>query len=150
MCACSEILNFRFWLGISTFNRISNFDFKLSILILNFEFQFWIWKLKVVWLIGRSISLSTENFVCCNRNAILACYIGLYIIFFITQINRVRFVSVNGIASRVKPAKNKFWKQVRKKFWEKNFEKKILKKNFAKKILKKPWEKVLIKKNVEK
>ena len=38
----------------------------------------------VVGLLGRSISLSTENFVCCSRNAILACYTDLYIIFFIT------------------------------------------------------------------
>ena len=81
-------------------------------------------KLKVVWLPGRSISLSTENFVCYNRNAILACYIGLYIIFFITQIHRVRFVSVNARASRVKPSKNKFWKEVGNKF--------LKKKNFGK------------------
>ena len=88
-----------------------NFDFKFQILILN------------LWLPGRSISLSTENFVCCNRNAILACYIGLYIIFFITQIHRVRFVSVNGKASRIKPSKNKFWKEVGKKILEKSFDK---------------------------
>ena len=82
-------------------------------------------KLKVLWLPGSSISLSTENFVCCNRNAILACYIGPYIIFFITQIHRARFVSVNRRASRVQPSK--------KKFWEKNFEKKMLEKSFDKK-----------------
>ena len=136
-------MNFGFLLGISNFDWISNFDFKLWILILNFVFQFWILKLKVVWLPGRSISLSTENFVCCNRNALLACYIGLYIIFFITQIHRVRFVSVNGRASRVKPSKNKFGKEVRKKFSDKNFEKKMLGKNFEKKILgKKFWKSV--------
>ena len=56
----------------------------------------------------------------------------LYIIFFITQIHRVRFVSVNGEASRVKPSKKKL-----KKSWKKNFEKKIKKTNFGKKILKK-------------
>ena len=33
-------------------------------------------KLKVVWLPGRGISLSTKNFVCCNRNVILACNIS--------------------------------------------------------------------------
>ena len=49
----------------------------------------------------------------------------LYIIFFITQKHRVRFVSVNGEASRVKPSKKK--KKIDKKL-EKNFEKKILKK----------------------
>ena len=52
----------------------------------------------------------------------------LYILFFITQIHRVRFVSVNGRASRVKPSKNKFWKKL-----EKNFRKKILEKSFDKK-----------------
>ena len=35
----------------------------------------------------------------------------LYIIFFITQIHRVRFVSVNGEASRVKPSKKKILEQ---------------------------------------
>ena len=39
----STAQNFGFWLGISNFDWISNFDFKF---------------------------LSTENFVCCNRNAI--------------------------------------------------------------------------------
>ena len=96
-------------------------------------------KLKVVRLPGRSISLSTENFVCCNRNAILACYIGLYIIFFVTQIHRIRFVFVNGRASRIKPSK--------KKIMKKSFEKK----NFGKNILeKKCWKKVLIKKKIGK
>ena len=48
----------------------------------------------------------------------------LYIIFFITQIHKVRFVSVNGEASRV------------------NLSKKILEQNFRKKMLeKKCWEK---------
>ena len=128
-------MNFGFWLGIPNFDWISNFDFKFRILILNF-------KLKVVWLPGRSIRLSTKNFVCCNRNAILACCIGLYIIFFITQIHRVRFVSVNGRASRVKPSKNKFWKWVRKKFVEKKFGKKN--------VEKKCWINVLIKKILDK
>ena len=101
-------------------------------------------KLKVVWLPGRSISLGTENFVCCNRNAILACYIGLYIIFFITQIYRVRFVSVNGRASRVKPSKNKFRKEVGNKFLEKKICEKIVGKKFWKKILwEKFWKKML-------
>ena len=69
----------------------------------------------------------------------------LLIIFFITQIHRVRFVSVNGEASRVKPAK-KILKKVGNKNFEKRFKKKILgkdfKKNFGKKILgKKFWKK---------
>ena len=111
-------------------------------------------KLKIVWLPGRSISLSTENCLCCHRNAILACYIGMYIIFFVTQIHRVRFVSVIGRASRVKPSKNKFWKEVEKKFWEKNFKtkirnkvwKKVYKKKCWKKFWKKFWKKILKKK----
>ena len=65
--------------------------------------------------------------------AILAWYIGLYIIFFITQIHRVRFASVNARASRVKPSKNKFWKVVGKKMLKKNVGKKILEKSFDKK-----------------
>ena len=112
-------------------------------------------KLKIVWLPGRSISLSTENFVCCNRNAILACYIDLNIILFITQIHRVRFVSVNERASRVKSSKNKLWKEVGKKIWKKNFEKKnftkqILKKKFRKEILRKSFRTKFWKKNVRK
>ena len=101
-----------------------------------------------------------ENVVCCNRNAILACYIGLYIIFFITQIHRVRFVSVNGRASRVKTSKNKFLKEVGKKCLKKNVEKTILENKFKKKIWKKVlqkklkkkkfWKKVLTKKMLEK
>ena len=130
-----------------------NFEFR--ILIWNFDFKFRILKLKVVWLPGRSISLSTENFVCCNRNVIWACYIGLYIIFFITQIYRVCFVSVNERALRVKPSKNKFWKEVgkkflEKKFWEKNFEKKVEKKFWEKNFEKKIMEKSFDKKNVGK
>ena len=43
-----------------------------------------------------------------------------YITFFITQIHRVRFVPVNGVASRVKPSKKNFeksWRKIlRKKF----------------------------------
>ena len=72
----------------------------------------------------------------------------LYIIFFIAQIHRVRCVSVNGKASRIKPSK----KKIVKKSWKKNvekkkFAKKILKKNFEKAIMKKKcWEKVLTKK----
>ena len=58
----------------------------------------------------------------------MACYIGRYIIFFITQIHRGRFVSVNKRASRVKSSKNKFWKEVGKKI----LEKKILEKSFEK------------------
>ena len=57
-------------------------------------------------------------------------------IFFITQIHRVRFVSVNEEASRVKPSKKKF-----EKSWKKNFEKKMLKKSFEKKILEKKFSK---------
>ena len=53
----------------------------------------------------------------------------LYIIFFITQIHRVRFACVNGRASKVKPSKNESWK--------KNFRKKILRKKFWKKMLEK-------------
>ena len=65
----------------------------------------------------------------------MACYIGLYIIFFITQIHRVRFVSVNGRASRVKLSKNKFWKEVGKKILEKKFCKKNVGKiNYKRKI----------------
>ena len=41
---------------------------------------------------------------------------GQRIEFFITPIHRVRFASVNGEASRVKPSKKKFWE---KKFGEK-------------------------------
>ena len=40
----------------------------------------------------------------------------LSIIFFITQIHRVRFVTVNGEASRVKPSK----KKILNKSWKKN------------------------------
>ena len=54
----------------------------------------------------------------------------LLIIFFITQIHKVRFVSVNEETSRVKTSK-------KKNFWEKNLEKKCLKKNVGKKIMKK-------------
>ena len=43
------------------------------------------------------------------------------IIFFITLIHRVRFIFINGRASRVKPSENKFWKEVGKKFLEKKF-----------------------------
>ena len=53
--------------------------------------------------------------------------------FFITQIHRARFVSVNGRASRVKPSRNKFWKKVGKKFLEKKFWKKVLEKRFDRK-----------------
>ena len=88
----------------------------------------------------------------------------LLIIFLITQIHRVRFVSVNGEASRVKRSKKKFSKKLgkkilrkkcgKKKFWEKFFGKKCWKKNFAKKILdkefwKKNKKKKLWKKNFE-
>ena len=53
---------------------------------------------------------------------------------------RVRFVSVNGETSRVKPAKKNFEKNVRKKilgkkFWKKNFGEKKFEKNFSKKVL---------------
>ena len=48
----------------------------------------------------------------------------LHIIFFITDTERVRFVLVNGEASRVKP----FKKNVEKKFWRKNSVKKCGKK----------------------
>ena len=79
----------------------------------------------------------------------------LYIIFFIKQIHRVRFVSVNGRASRVKPSKNKFWKKVGKNFGKKilktQFWKKIRKKNFRKKFWqKKFWKNRLQKKNFHK
>ena len=88
----------------------------------------------------------------------------LLIVFFITQIHRVRFVSVNEEASRVKPSKRKFWKvwkkfqekNVKKKFWKNYFWKKMLEKNLKKKILKKKIskkkisKKVLTKKIVEK
>ena len=77
----------------------------------------------------------------------------LYIIFFITQIHTDRFVSVNREASRVKPSKKKFWKEVENKFWKKkwkkNFEKKNVGNNFGKKLLekkcwkKKCWKKIL-------
>ena len=50
----------------------------------------------------------------------------LYIIFFITQIHAVRFVSVKGETSRVKPSKTRFEKKLEKNFWKKKIEKKIL------------------------
>ena len=57
----------------------------------------------------------------------------LSIIIFITQIHRVRFVSVNGKASRVKPSKEKFLKKVKKKILGKKiFKQKILEKSFDK------------------
>ena len=76
----------------------------------------------------------------------------LYIIFFITQIHRVRFVSVNGEASRVKPSKNKFKKKfvkkiLSKKFWGKKYGKKMLGKSYGKKILGKNYGKNILKKN---
>ena len=81
----------------------------------------------------------------------MACYIGLYIIFFITHIHRVRFDSVNGRASRIKPSKNKFWNEVGKKFLEKNVGKNISQINFEKKNFeKKFWEKNSEKKILEK
>ena len=40
-------MNFVFWLGISNFGWISNFDLKLWILILNFEFSI---KLNSIWM----------------------------------------------------------------------------------------------------
>ena len=59
----------------------------------------------------------------------------LYIVFFITQVHRVRFVSVNKEASRVRPSKKKI-------LVEKNFGKKMLRKKNSKKILKKKfWKK---------
>ena len=76
----------------------------------------------------------------------------LLIIFFITEIHRVRFVSVNGEASRVKPSNKKFRKKVEKKFWKKNVGKKIWAKQFWQKNLgkiilaKKFWKKKLKKK----
>ena len=67
----------------------------------------------------------------------------LLIIFFIRQIHRVRFVFVNGEASRVKPSKKKKISR-----WKKNFEKKILGKKFEKKICeKKCWKINFEKKN---
>ena len=83
----------------------------------------------------------------------MAGYIGLYIIYFITQIRSVHFVSVNGRASRVKSSKNKFWKEVGKKFlekrfWEKNLKKNVLRNKFWKNnFRKKFWKRVLKKKN---
>ena len=59
----------------------------------------------------------------------------LYIIFFITQIHTVCLVSINGEASRVRPSKKNFEKNL-----EKNFETKILLKKFEKKILKTNFE----------
>ena len=83
----------------------------------------------------------------------MACYIGLYIIFFITQIHRVCFVFVNGRASRVKPSKNKFGKEVGKKclakrFWEKNFTKQIFKKVLEKSFNKKNVGKINYKRKI--
>ena len=72
----------------------------------------------------------------------------LYIIFFITQIHRVRFDSVNGRASRVKPSKNKFWKKVGKKFWKKMLEKKIWKKMLEKSFYKNNFEKINYKRKI--
>ena len=75
----------------------------------------------------------------------------LYIIFFITEIHRVRFVSVNEETTRVKPSS----KKISKKSWKKNFGKKMLRKknfflNFGKKVGKKIVEKSFDKKNVGK
>ena len=71
----------------------------------------------------------------------------LLIIFFITQIHRVRFVSVNGQVSRVKPEK----KKILKKSWKNNFGNKILKKKcWEKKFWKIIWKKKFWKKNCEK
>ena len=74
----------------------------------------------------------------------------LLIIFFITQIHRVRFVSVNGEASRVKASKKKFWKKVGKKIWEKNLGKQILRTKFLEKNWKKKFGKQIWKKNFRK
>ena len=72
----------------------------------------------------------------------------LLIIFLVTQLHRVRFVSVNGGASRPqKKIPNEFWEiKIEKnilgrKFWQTNFEKKIWKENFEKKILEKKFTK---------
>ena len=46
---------------------------------------------------------------------------SLYIIFFITQIHTVRFVSVNGEASRVKPSKKSFGRKLEKNILKKKF-----------------------------
>ena len=82
----------------------------------------------------------------------------LYIIFVITQIHRVRFVSVKGEATRVKPSKKKkklkeSWKKVfrkenckKKKFGKKR--KKNWKNKFENKMLKKILEKSFNKNNV--
>ena len=65
----------------------------------------------------------------------------LLLIFFITQIHRVRFVSVNGEASRVKPSKKNLKTKMEKKCWKKNFEKKNCEKHFEKKMLEKKSKK---------
>ena len=75
----------------------------------------------------------------------------LLIIFLITQIHRVRFVSVNREASIVRPSKKNFEKKLEnkilRKFWKKNVGKKIWKKNFREKMLEKRfWKKMLKKK----
>ena len=79
------------------------------------------------------------------------------IIFFITRIHRVRFGSVNGEASRVKPSKKNFLKKIlgskiwKKILWTKIWKKKFRNKNFGKKILKKKfWRKNFEKKILEK
>ena len=59
----------------------------------------------------------------------------LLIIFFVIQIYRVRFVSVNGEASKVKPSKKNFLKKLEKKILEQNFEKKILGKKYSVSII---------------
>ena len=74
---------------------------------------------------------------------------SLYIIFFITQIHRVRFVCVKGEASRVSAQKKIFGKNILKRLekncWKKKFEKKILKKMLEIFFLK--WCKKVLAKN---
>ena len=96
-----------------------------------------------VWVLQLNIAGSEKNIVYYalrgrNWTFHVECDVSLpYIIFIITQIHRVRFVSVNRVASRVKPSKKNFEKKL-----EKNVEKQILEKKF--------WKKKMLEKNHEK
>ena len=71
----------------------------------------------------------------------------LYIIFFITQIQTVCLVSINGEASDSKALKKKNCeKKLEQIFGKKNFEKKIEKKKNWEKDLKKKFEKKIVRK----
>ena len=86
-------------------------------------------KLKVVRLPGRSISLSTINFVCCNGNAINLLYWPVYHIFHNTDASSP-FCLCKRESIESKALKKKILKEVGITFLEKSFRKEILKKKF--------------------